>query len=173
MRPLLRTRQSVEFTGEPVEPGALDAIVDVARWTGSANNRQPWRFIVIRDRDTISRLADAGLPHTVTLTTAPAAIAIVLPADPERVEVDAYDDGRVAERVLIGASMLGLGAAISWIRPDVLPAVREILSLPDDRMVRTIMAVGHPTSRARRPRSPRGRGRLPRSTTVLEERWQD
>ena len=44
-----------------------------------------------------------------TLTTAPGPIAMALPAPPERELFDAYDDGRVAERVLIAASMLGLG----------------------------------------------------------------
>ena len=172
LRPLLRIRQTVEFTGQPVERQQVEAITDVARWSGSANNRQPWRFIEIHDIDTINRLAEVGLPHTKTLVTARAAIAIVLPDDPEREVVDAYDDGRVAERVIIAATTLGLGGAISWIRPDVLPALRKILSLPDDLMVRTVMALGHPSDRAMRPRSARGEGRLPRSETVRKERWR-
>lgn len=171
VRPLLRTRQTVDFSDEPVEARVVDALVDVARWSGSANNRQPWRFIVIRRSETIRRIAEAGLPHTVTLLTARAAIAFVLPDDRDRELVDAYDDGRAAERVLIGASMLGLGAAISWIRADVLEAVREILAVPEGLMVRTVMAIGHPAGQARRPSSPRGGARLPRSQTVHEERW--
>jgi nitroreductase len=172
LRPLLRTRQTIEFSEQPVEHRLLDALVDVARWSGSANNRQPWRFVVLRDRANIRRIAEAGLPHTVTMLTAPAAVAYVLPADPERELVDAYDDGRAAERVLIGASVLGLGAAISWVRPDVLPAVREVLGLPDDLMVRTIMAIGYPSAGGRVPRSAPGAGRLPRGETVHEERWR-
>ncbi|CAN5800420.1 hypothetical protein BH23CHL8_BH23CHL8_27970 [soil metagenome] len=116
IQPLLRTRQTLEFSPEPVDANLLAALADVARWSGSANNRQPWRFVVIRDVATIRRIAQAGLPHTVTLSTARAAIAFVLPDDPERELVDAYDDGRAAERVLVGATLLGLGAAISWIR---------------------------------------------------------
>jgi nitroreductase len=155
-----------------VEARLVDALVDVARWSGSANNRQPWRFIVVREVETVRRMADAGLPHTVTLSTARAAIASVLPDDPERELVDAYDDGRVAERVLVGATLLGLGAAISWIRPDVLPAVRRILYIPDGLMVRTVMALGHPASDAPRPRNVQTTGRLPRRHTVHEERWR-
>jgi nitroreductase len=170
--PLLRTRQTLEFSERPVDAAIVDALVDVARWSGSANNRQPWRFIVIRRADTIRRLAEAGLPHTITLRTAAAAIAFVLPDDPERELVDAYDDGRAAERVLVGAALLGLGAAISWVRPDVLPAVREALGFPDGLMVRTIMGIGHPSDRARRPRSRPGAARLPRSESVHEERWR-
>ena len=168
---LLRTRQTLEFSDLSVEGQLIDAIADVARWSGSANNRQPWRFIVIRREATIRAIAEPGLPHTVTLLTAPAAIAFVLPDDAEREVVDAYDDGRAAERVLIAATMLGLGAAISWIRADVREAVRSILGLPDDLMVRTVMAIGHPTPQAGRPRSASGQGRLPRSETVHRERW--
>jgi nitroreductase len=168
---LLRIRQTTEFTDEPVDPARVDAITDVARWSGSANNRQPWRFVVIHDLDTIGRIADRGQPHTKTLVTAQAAIAVVLPDDAEREVVDAYDDGRVAERVLIAASMAGLAAAISWIRPDVQDDMREILGLPDELMVRTVMGIGHPSERSKRPRSAPGKGRLPRGETVHRERW--
>ena len=154
-----------------MEPRLVDALVDVARWSGSANNRQPWRFIVVREVETIRRIAASGLPHTVTLGTARAAIASVLPDDPEREVVDAYDDGRVAERVLVGATLLGLGAAISWVRPDVLPTVRRILGIPHGHTVRTVMAIGHPAPHPGPPRNVEHRGRLPRSETVHEERW--
>ena len=172
VRPLLRTRQTLEFSDAPLEPRLVDALVDVARWSGSANNRQPWRFVVVRDPDTIRRLAGSGLPHTVTLSTAQAAIAVVLPDDPERELVDAYDDGRVSERVLVAATLLGLGAAISWIRPDVLPVVRGILGLPEGLMVRTVLALGHPAPDPGRPRNVEHRGRLPRSETVHEDKWR-
>ena len=93
------------------------------------------------------RLEAAGCPQTRSLKTATAVVAIVLPDDDERRISHAYDDGRAAERMLIAAGMLGLAAGIAWVRPDVLPAVREILELPEDRMVRTLMALGHPTRR--------------------------
>src|SRR5262245_13548174 len=131
LRPLRRTRQYREFERTPVDPAALDALVDVARWSGSSQNKQPWRFIVITDTAVIHAINQAGLPQTRGLATAPAAIAIVLPA-PDRGAHDAYDDGRVAERLLVAASMLDLGAGISWIRTDVRPAVNELLRIPDD-----------------------------------------
>jgi len=46
VRPLLRTRQVREFTPEPPSDEQLDAILEVARWTGSSQNSQPWRFVV-------------------------------------------------------------------------------------------------------------------------------
>jgi nitroreductase len=170
VRPLLRARQVREFTDEPLTDAELGAITDVARWTGSSRNTQPWRFVVIRDRDTIARLHDVGLPQTRALLTAVAVVAIVLPDDPARRAAHTYDDGRAAERMLIAAGLLGLGAGIAWVRSDVADAVRDILGLPADRMVRTLMALGHPTEAALLPKSPPGHARLPRSETVFEER---
>ena len=173
VRPLLRTRQVREFADRPLDDDTLDAIVDAVRWSGSSRNEQPWRFIVIRDPERIRRLHEAGLPQTRSLKTAPAALAIVLPADPERAISRAYDEGRAAERALVAAGMLGVGAGIAWVRGDVLPAVREILQLPDDRLVRTIIALGHPSEAAQRSKSEPGTARLPREETVLQERWED
>jgi nitroreductase len=171
LRPLRRTRQYRQFEPTPLTEPELAAIADVARWTGSSQNTQPWRFIVVTQPSTLRALNRAGLPQTRGLETAPAAIAIVLPSDPSRAVHDAYDDGRVAERILIAASLLGLGAGISWIRNDVRQAAAEILGLPADRMVRTIVQLGHPTEAARAPKSAPGRARLPFEELVVRDRW--
>jgi nitroreductase len=171
LRPLRRTRQIREFTAEPVARAALDAVADVARWSGSSKNTQPWRFIVVTDEATLRRLASIGLPQTRSLNTATAAIAIVLPADDSHAVGNAYDEGRAAERILIAAELIDLGAGIAWVRSEFRDAVREVLDLPADRYVRTIVALGHPTEAARRPKSAPGEARLPRSEMILEERW--
>jgi len=170
VRPLLRARQVREFTDVPLTDAELEAITDVARWTGSSRNTQPWRFVTIRDPERISRLEAAGLPQTRALKTATAVVAIVLPDEPERAISRAYDDGRAAERMLVAAGMLGLAAGIAWVRPDVLPAVRDILELPPGTMCRTLMALGHPTEAALEPKSPPGQARLPRNESVFAER---
>jgi nitroreductase len=171
VRPLLRTRQVREFTDEPLDAARIDAIVDALRWTGSSRNEQPWRFVVVRERDTIRRLNEAGMPQTRSLATATAAVAIVLPDEPDRAVSRAYDDGRAAERGLIAAGLVGAAAGIAWIRADVLPTIRELLGLPADRMVRTILSLGYPSEAAKRPKTERGMARLPREETVFEERW--
>jgi nitroreductase len=171
LRPLRRTRQVREFEPTRLAPETLDAIADVARWTGSSKNTQPWRFIVITDASTIRAIHAAGLPQTRGVATATAAIAIVLPAEPDRAVHDAYDDGRVAERILVAAAMLDIGAGISWIRSDVRPAIAALLDLPSDRMVRTVVQLGIPTAAARLPKSEPGKARLPREEVVFRERW--
>ena len=173
VRPLLRVRQVRHFADEPVEAAELDAIADAARWSGSSTNAQPWRFVIIRDPDTLRAIHRAGLPQTRSLETAPAAIAIVLPEKPGGGIGNAFDEGRAAERILVAAGMLGLGAGIAWIGRDARPEVGRRLGLPPDRFVRTIVAIGHPSAAGRRPKSPPGTARLPRERTVFEERWPD
>jgi nitroreductase len=171
LRLLRRTRQYREFTAEPVDRAALDALADVARWSGSSRNNQPWRFIVVTDEAVLRRLEMIGKPHTRSLATATAAIAIVLPADEGHELGNAYDEGRAAERIVIAAGLLDLGAGIAWIQSTVRDAVREVFELPADRFIRTVVALGHPTEAARQPKSAAGSARLPRDEVIFQERW--
>ncbi|HEY6569281.1 MAG TPA: nitroreductase family protein [Candidatus Limnocylindrales bacterium] len=170
LRPLRRVRQVRQFTAQPPSDAALDAMADVGRWSGSSRNEQPWRFLILRDQAVLRRIWEIGVPQTRALETATAAIAIVLPERGHEI-ADAYDDGRAAERILIAASFLGLGAAIQWVRNDVRQAVSEILGLPPDRYVRTIVALGHATDAAARPKAAPGAARLPRDESVFRDRW--
>jgi nitroreductase len=94
-----------------------------------------------------------------------------MPVEEGRAVSFGYDEGRAAERILVAASMLGLGAGIAWVRGEARDAVARALELPDDRFVRTVVAVGRPSEAARQPKSPRGEARLPREETVFEDRW--
>src|SRR5918992_5606901 len=57
-------RQTRSYTTEPVDDRQLEAILEVARWTGSGGNRQPWRLVVVRDAEARAALsttkADTG-----------------------------------------------------------------------------------------------------------------
>ncbi len=173
VRPLLRVRQVREFLADrPVDAAALDAIADVARWTGSSQNTQPWRFVILTDRSAISRIAEAGMPQTRSLRTAPAAIAIAMPVDPKRAISLAYDEARAAERILTAANLIGLRAGIAWIIGPARATVAEALGLSEDRMVRTVVAIGHPTASALRPKSAPGTARRPREETVFSGGWE-
>jgi len=171
LRPLVRVRQIRDFASESVSEAELQALTEVARWSGSSSNEQPWRFIAIRRPETIRALAEAYMPSSRALQTAAAAIAIVVPDEPGKAAMRAYDEGRAAERILIGATTLGLGAAISWVWAEARPAVKQLLAVPDGWLVRTIMAIGHPSDAARQPKSAPGTARRPRDESVFEERW--
>jgi nitroreductase len=169
VEPLLRVRQARAFTDAAVDASALDAIADAARWSGSRANRQPWRFIVVSRAEVVRRIGEAGAPDAGTLATAPAAVAIVLPQEQGAAISNAFDEGRAAERMLIAAELLGMGAGIAWIASEGRPAVGELLGVPDGWFVRTMVAIGHPAERAATATG--GRSRLPREETVLSERW--
>ena len=171
VKPLIRVRQMRSFTSKRVTKAELFAITEVARWSGSSRNEQPCRFVVLRDRDTIKEIAELGLPQTRGLPTAPAAVAIVLPDEKERELSRAFDDGRAAERMLIAAYALGMGAGISRVRPDLRPAIGEVLGLPPGRSVRTIVAIGYPTQEALEPKSEPGAGRMIREQVIVDDRW--
>jgi nitroreductase len=162
---LRRTRQVRQFTDQPVDAADLGAILEVARWSGSSMNRQPWTFVVIHKRADREHLAELA-PNAKHVAGAAVAIAIAMSGDNS--EWDAYDEGRAAERILVAASALGLGAAIGWAIAADRPKVAAFLGLAAPAFVRTIISLGHPTEAARRPRSAPGTARRPIAELVRE-----
>jgi nitroreductase len=165
LRALRRTRQVRRFTDEPVAEADIQAILEVCRWTGSSTNTQPWHFIVIRDATVRRRIAEVS-HYARHVGGAPVAIAIEMPGDDA--ETDAYDEGRVAERILVAAGAMALGAGIGWAEKPEQPAVGELLGVAPPAFVRTIVSIGHPTEEARRLRTGPGTGRRPLSEFVRE-----
>jgi nitroreductase len=158
LRALRRTRQIRRFTDEPVSEADIQAILEVCRWTGSSMNTQPWQFIVIRDPAVRARIAEISR-YARHVGKAPIAIAVQMPGDDA--ETDAYDEGRVAERILIAAGAMDLGAGIGWAERPEWPAIGQLLGVPPPAFVRTIVSIGHPTDEARQRRTGPGTGRRP------------
>lgn len=135
-------RATRRFTSDPVPEAALRDILEVARRTGSAMNRQPWRLIVVRDRETLRRLAAIN-SHAGHLASAPLAIFLVMDGDEEIDE--AYDDGRLSERIMLAAAAHGLGSCIGWfLEPGHPEAARAALGVPPERTLRTAISIGYP-----------------------------
>jgi len=164
----LRSLRAVRsFRPDPVPQEVVDDILEVARWSGSASNRQPWELVVIRDRETLEALANLeGYAHH--LADAPLGIVLVMAG--ERPTQETYDEGRLAERVMLAALAHGVGSSIGWIVGDGREVAREILGVPEGRMVRTAISLGYPDEEARRRRRP-GEPRKPLSEIVHEERY--
>src|SRR2546423_2675367 len=120
LEPIRRVSQIRQYSSEPVPDDIVDQLLELGRWTGSAKNSQPWRFIVVRDKDRLKKLG--GLrPPIGWLASAPLGIAIVL--DGAEGMFGAYDEGRLTERLLTGATMLGYGggSARVWGPPQPVP----------------------------------------------------
>ena len=105
---LLRGLRAVrQLRPDPLPEAVLHDILEVARWSGSAGNRQPWEFVVVRDRDMLARLATVQGANAAHLATAAVGIAIVIRR--EEPEIDAYDEGRLAESILLAAGAHRVG----------------------------------------------------------------
>jgi nitroreductase len=164
-----RVSQIRQYSSEAVPDEVVDQLLELARWTGSAKNSQPWRFIVIRDKERLKRLA--GLrPPIGWLATAPLGIAIVL--DGAEGMFGAYDEGRLTERLLTGATMLGYGGGTAWFGgPTQDTEAKRILGIPNELTARQIVMIGRPTStKDPRPSGPM-RGRKPISELVSYDAW--
>ena len=46
-----------QFRQEAIPQEVIDALLDVARWSGSASNRQHWELVVVRKHETLEALA--------------------------------------------------------------------------------------------------------------------
>ena len=160
-----RVSQIRQYKEDAVPDGVVDALLELARWTGSSKNTQPWHFIVVRDRETLRRLSVLR-PNINWLADAPLGIAIVLDVD------HAYDEGRVTERILSGATMLGYGGGVAWYGEEQHEReAKRTLGVPDEKHAHQIVAIGAPRSKDD-PRSygPK-RGRKPLDELVSYERY--
>jgi nitroreductase len=163
----LRSLRAVRsFRPDPVSQEVVDDILEVARWSGSASNRQPWELVVIRDRKTLGSLARVqGYAHHL----ADATLGIVVVMAGERPTQETYDEGRLAERIMLAALAHGVGSSVGWIVGSGREDAREILGVPEGRVVRTAISLGYPDEGVRRRRA--GQARKPISEIAHEERY--
>src|SRR5688572_33225234 len=108
---LRKVRQIRQYRPDPVPEDLVQELLEIARWTGSSRNTQPWHFIVITDKAQLAQISQIRTPIN-WVADAPLAIAIVL--DGANNVSEPYDEGRVTERLMIGARLLGLGGGTAW-----------------------------------------------------------
>lgn len=146
MRSLRATRW---FTDDEVTEEELDAIVDAARWTGSARNRQPWRLVIVTDPAVRTRLSGLGA-YAGHLAAAPVVIALAV--DRGLGGRDAvFDEGRLCQTIVLAAHALGLGSCPATIYPEENSrAAAELLGTGPPWQIEHAVALGRPM-----PRPPR------------------
>ena len=144
VRALREVRQVRQYLDRAVPDHLLLEILEVARWTGSAVNRQPWHFIVIQDPAQLAEIA-AISPRIGWVSGGPLAIAVVL--DGKKPITEFFDEGRVTERILIAAKLLGLGGGTAWFdEPAQQARGREILGVPEGYILKSVIVLGYPRS---------------------------
>ena len=160
----LRSLRAVrEFQRDPVPDDVVQDILEVARWSGSASNRQFGEIIVVRKRDALQALAGLG-GYVGHLRNAALGMLLVMPG--EWPEGEAFDEGRLAERIMLGAWAHGVGSSIGWFSPEGRDEAKRLLGVPAKPVVRTAIALGYPASSARRG------ARKPINELVHEERYR-
>ena len=165
----LRTLRAVRsFRPDPVPQEVVDDVLEVARWSGSASNSQPWEIIVVQNRDMLSALASVD-GYAGHLARAPLGIVLVMAGDREVQE--GYDEGRLAERIMLAAHAHGVGSSIGWIVGQGRDEARGLLGIPEHKTVRTAISLGYADEQARGPRSSRGPARKPLGEFVHQERY--
>jgi len=50
-------RQARLYRPDPVPADVLDQLLEIARWTGSSRNTQPWHFVVVTDKEKLRQLS--------------------------------------------------------------------------------------------------------------------
>jgi len=161
----IRTRRSIrKYKADPIDDKALEAVLEAAHWAPSWANTQCWRFIVVRDGDIKSRLANtlnATNPAMDAIRNAP--VVIVACAELGK---SGYDNGVLAtdkgdwfmfdvalamQNLVLAARSLGL-ATVHVGRFDAKEAA-NILEVPQGYCVVEMTPLGYPDQvRDPRPR---------------------
>jgi nitroreductase len=164
----IRVRKSVRsYADRPVDDETLNIILDAGRLAPSASNRQEWRFVVVRERKTRTKLAEiAG--GQVFVGEAPVVIAACAQTDGHimRCGQACYpiDVAIALDHMTLAAVELGLGTC--WIGLFDEKKVKELLGIPDQIRVIELMPLGYPVNPAAIEKK-----RLSLQEIVKFERW--
>lgn len=153
----IRSRYSVRsFRPEPVGDEVLDRVLEAARLAPSANNRQPWKFVVVRDRETRERLAEIARGQRF-VAEAPVVIAAVAVTTDHIMTcgIPSYpvDLAIAVDHITLAAAAEGLGTC--WIGAFYQQPARELLGIPDRYQIVALLPLGYPL---RGPGSKRRKG---------------
>jgi len=146
----IRTRRSVrKYEPQPVGHDVLEQIVAAGIEAPSGCNMQLRQYVIVDDPDVMDQLR----PVSGALEGAPAAIVLLL-AETGTPYGDFYvqDASAAMENMLLAA--VALGYAGCWVEGALRPGeqqVRELLGVPQDLRVWSLMPVGRPAEAPARP----------------------
>ncbi len=147
----IRDRRSVRsYSKKDIPQSTLEKILEAARLAPSANNRQPWKFVVVRDAAKRKALMKAAKEQQF-VGEAPVVIAAVA-LEPERVmtcgvPTYAVDLAIAVDHMSIEAVEHGLGSC--WIGAFYQEDVKKILQIPSKYKVVALLTLGCPQDKAR------------------------
>ena len=150
----IRSRRTVrQYKADPVPEPIIRKILRAGRWSPSSSNSQPWHFVAVTEPAIIARLAEVATQGPF-IAQAPLVIAIVMVPDAPRPQLDA---GRALQQMELVAWEEGLGTCFVGVRAEEQQVgVKEILGIPEDYHLITLMPYGYRTG------EPSGRPSVPR-----------
>jgi nitroreductase len=160
-RAVIDKRDQRAFLPRPVPDESLRRILQAGRMTGSSKNREPNRFVVVRDRARVAAIAALGRQARWVVD---AAVVIVL-VQTERHEFDA---GRCAQNMMLAAWGEGIGSCPAHVAEAELGA---LLDVPADLHVNRLIAFGYIDPERVTPPKSVARRRRALDELVHHEKW--
>lgn len=165
---LSRNRQTVrKFADRHVPPALVSRVIECGRHAPSAREDQPWRFVVVQDTLTRHRLASAAF-NADLIRTAP-----VIVVGCAKVHSNIAGSGRPSHPIDLAAATQAMALAAAdmslasaWITGFREGKVREVLGIPSDIPVVTLLALGYPDGFRPLP------GRRSPDEVVVWDRWE-
>ena len=144
----IHNRKSVrQFTSEPVSEENIESMLRAAMAAPTAVNYQPWRFVVITEREQLDAMAEI-LPYAKMLRQAPLAIVVCGETTWFEGRENPYwqqDCSAATQNILLTAEALGLGAVWTGVYPNMELArpLGELLGLPSNVQPLCTIPIGH------------------------------
>lgn len=162
-------RRSIRvFAPGEISEETVTNLLKAAMAAPSARAADPWRFVVVRQRETLAGVA-AALPFGRMLASASVGVVVCGDLDAAHDRQISYllqDCSAATENLLLAAHSLGLGACWLGVHPreDRVAKLRGLLSLPESVIPVACVAIGRPGER----KEPRTRFN---AAYVHRERW--
>jgi nitroreductase len=125
------------YEDKPIPEEIVTRIIEAGRLTASAMNRQHWDFVVVQDDQTLHQLGELASTGGY-IGQAPLAIAVAVPDS----TLGHIDGARAAQDMMLVAWQAGVGS--NWVGKVNTPEIKELLNIPADLMVLTIIPFGYP-----------------------------
>jgi len=116
----------------------LMKILEAGRLSGSAMNKQPWSFVLVRDKARLKKIAHLS-PTGQFIETVPAVIAVVTDRSNPFHDIDC---GRCVQNMMLSAWNEGVGSC--WVAGIDRPAISKLLELPSNKYLLAIIPLGYP-----------------------------
>ena len=136
----LKNRRSIrKYQDKPIPDKDINMILEAGRYCCSASNKQPWQFIVIKNRELISELSNFAI-YGKFIKKAPIIIAIVGKIK-ENPNWYIQDTSLASMSMILMAWSLGIGTC--WIGSLNRVKAKKILGISKDDFLLTVLPLGY------------------------------